>query len=304
MTDDVGPNPLRSPPVIPAEQAAAIAERYGLREVTLRPSMLGYLRELWRYRHLMWTMAKGEFVAEHQDNHLGWIWSVINPILLGVSYYLIFGVLIGTRGGIDNFVSFLTIGLFVFIPISSALAAGSKVLVSRTKMMRALRFPRVLLPLTVTLSHFVSAIPAFAVVVLIALVSGEPITLEWLLFPVALLVVLVMCIGLALLGSRLVHAVRDLGNLMPLIVRLLRYVSGVFFSIEASIDRFDGAPAWIGYCLEFQPVAVALTLVREPLMAEYPVLWQTWAVALAWSFGMLIVGFIYFWRGEGTYGRA
>lgn len=300
---DVGPDPQYSPPVLPEEDAAELAARHGLTRVGVRPTLGAYLGDLWRFRHLMWAMAKGEFVAEHQDNHLGWIWSVLNPILLGISYYLIFGVLIGTRGGIDNFVSFLTIGLFVYIPIASALASSSKVLVSRVKMMRSLTFPRVLLPLTVTLSHFVSAIPAFAVLIVIALVSGEPVTVEWLLFPVALFVVLVMCLGFALIGSRVVHAVRDAANLMPLITRLLRYVSGVFFSLEASIARFDGAPAWVGHVLEYQPVAVALTLVREPMMAEYAVRWETWAVALAWAFGLLILGFLFFWRGEGTYGR-
>nr|WP_281497547.1 ABC transporter permease [Ornithinimicrobium sp. F0845] len=289
---------------MPAADAAALAARYGLTQAGVRPGLGAYLRDLWGYRHLMWAMAKGEFVAENQDNHLGWLWSILNPILLGISYYLIFGVLIGTRGGIDNFVSFLTIGLFVFIPISLALASGTKVLLSKLKMIRSLTFPRVILPLTVTLAHFVSAGPAFVVLVIIALVSGEPVTLEWLLFPVALLVVLVMCLGFALIGSRIVHTVRDAANLMPLITRLLRYVSGVFFSIEASIERFDNPPEWVGHILEYQPVAVALTLVREPMMAEYPVRWETWAIALAWSFGLFIVGFIFFWRGEGTYGRA
>lgn len=301
---DVGPDPQYSPPVLPAQDAAALAARHGLHQAGVRPGFLEYLRELWHYRHLMWAMAKGEVISEYQDNHLGWLWSIINPILLGVSYYLIFGLLIGTRGGIDNFVTFLTIGLFVFIPISLVLASGSKSLLSKMKMIRSLSFPKVLLPVTVSLAHFVSAAPAFAVLVLIALLSGESPSLTWLLFPVALLVVLVMCLAFALIGSRLVHAFRDLSNLMSLITRLLRYVSGVFFSVEASIARFDGAPAWVGHILEYQPVAVALTLVREPLMAEYPVRWETWAVALAWAFGLLIVGFVYFWRGEGSYGRA
>lgn len=301
---DVGPDPQYSPPVLPAEDAAALAARHGLSEAAVRPGFLAYLRELWHFRHLMWAMAKGEVIAEYQDNHLGWLWAIINPILLGVSYYLIFGVLIGTRGGIDNFVTFLTIGLFVFIPISLVLASGSKSLLSKMKMIRSLSFPKLLLPVTVTFAHFVSAIPAFTVLVLIALLTGEPVTLEWLLFPVALLVVLVMCMAFALIGSRLVHAFRDLSNLMSLITRLLRYVSGVFFSVEVSIERFDGAPAWVGHALEYQPVAVALTLVREPLMAEYPVQWQTWVIASAWAFGLLLVGFVYFWRGEGSYGRA
>lgn len=301
---DVGPNPHYSPPEIPADEAAALAERHGLREVNVRPGLLAYLRDLWRYRHLMWSMAKGEFVAEHQDNYLGMIWSVLNPILLGIAYYLIFGLLIGTRGGIENFVSFLTIGLFVFIPVSTALTSGSKSLLSKLKMIRSMTFPRVILPLTVTLATFVSAAPAFVVLIFIALISGERPTVAWLLYPVALLIVVVMCTGFALVGSRLVHAFRDAANLMPLLTRMLRYTSGVFFSLEASIARFDSAPAVVAIVLEYQPVAVALTLVREPLMAEYTVQWETWAIASGWAVAFLVGGFIFFWRGESSYGRA
>lgn len=301
---DVGPDPHYVPPALPAEEAEALAERYEMREVNILPGLGAYLRDLWRHRHLMWSLAKGEFISQHQDNYLGVVWSVLNPILLGVAYYLIFGLLIGTRAGIDNFVSFLTIGLFVFIPVSTALNSGSKSLISKLKMIRAMTFPRVILPLTVTLATFVSALPAFAVLLIIALVSGERPNVTWLLYPVALGIVVMMCSGIAMIGARLVHAVRDAANLMPLITRLLRYTSGVFFSVEASIARFDGAPAWVGHALEYQPVAIALTLVREPLMAEYAVRWETWAVATGWAVGFFLFGLVYFWRGENTYGRA
>ena len=82
---DVGPDPQYSPPVLPAQDAAALAARHGLHQAGVRPGFLEYLRELWHYRHLMWAMAKGEVISEYQDNHLGWLWSIINPILLGVS---------------------------------------------------------------------------------------------------------------------------------------------------------------------------------------------------------------------------
>lgn len=301
---DLGPNPQYSPPVLPAEKSAALAASHGLRPIGNRPGLFAYLKDLWRYRHLMWAMAKGELAAEHQDNYLGMIWSVLNPILLGVAYYLIFGLLIGTRGGVENFISFLTIGLFVFIPFSGALNSASKSLLGRIKMIRSLTFPRVALPLTVALARFVSASPAFAVLVLIALISGEGPTLEWLLYPFAVVIVVVMCSGFAMIGARIIHAVRDAANLLPLLTRLLRYVSGVFFSIQDAVSRFEGLPVLISGSLQYQPVAIALTLVRETLMGEYAVQWQTWAIAGGWAVGAFLVGFLLFWRGEGTYGRA
>lgn len=298
-----GPGGSPFAPLMP-EEAEALASRYGLRLVGQRPGLIAYVRDVWRHRHLMWALAKGDFVSTHQDNYLGLLWSVINPILLGVSYYLIFGILIGTRGGVENFVAFLTIGLFTYIPLAAALTSGSKSVLSKSTMIRSLRFPRVLLPITTVLSEFVASIPAFLTLLVIALASGEQPSLTWLLFAPALLVVLVVSLGLAMLTARVVHAVRDAYNLVPLVVRLLRYVSGVFFSVEASLARLGDPPTWIASTLQYQPVAVLLTLVREPLMTEYEVRWETWAVAGGWAVGLLLLGFVVFWRGEGSYGRA
>lgn len=300
---EVGGN-LRQPPALSPAEAEELAARFGMTPVGRRPSLRSYIQDVWHHRHLMWSLAKGNFVAAHQDNYLGLLWSVINPLMLGVSYYLIFGLLIGTRGGIDNFVVFLTAGLFAFIPVSSAITAGGKALTSRMSMIRSLTFPRVMLPVTVVLSEFLAAVPAFLILLLIAVLAGERPTMTWLLFPVSLVVLLTFCLGVAMIGSRLVHAMRDLSNLLPLIVRLLRYVSGIFFSIDHSMSRFKGAPEWVGLILEYQPVAVMLSMVRQTLMAEFPMRGQTWAVASGWAVATLLVGFIVFWRGEGTYGRA
>lgn len=285
-------------------EAEELARRHGMQPVGRRPGFLEYLGDIWRHRHLMWALAKGDFVATHQDNYLGLLWSVLNPIMLGVSYYLIFGLLIGTRGGVDNFVSFLTIGLFTFIPLASAMTSGGKSLVGKMGMIRSLTFPRVLLPVTVVLSEFLATVPAYLVLVLIAILSGETPDLSWLLFPLALLVVMAVGLGLAMIFARVVHAVRDATNVIPLMVRLLRYVSGVFFSVEAALARFDDPPTWIALALQYQPVAILLTLVRETLMDQYAVQWQTWAVSVMWAVLFVTVGLVVFWRGEGSYGRA
>ena len=111
------------------------------------------------------------------------------------------------------------------------------------------------------LAHFLAAVPAFLVLLVIALISKERPSASWLLYPVALLIVALISTGLALIGARAVHAFRDAANLLPLITRLLRYISGIFFSVQDSLAKFDDPPAWIGAVLEYQPVAVAMSLV-------------------------------------------
>lgn len=301
---DVGPDPRDVPPVLSPADASALAARHGLEPVGRRPPFGRYVADVWRHRHLMWAMAKGEFTSEHRDNYLGFVWAVINPLLLGLAYFLIFGILLGTSRGIESFITFLTAGLFTYALLSTALTSGSKSLLSKMSLIRAMQFPRVLPPLVSVLSAFVSQLPAFVVLLVIALWDQKgQVTWTWLLYPVALLIVVVMGLGIAMLTARMVHAVRDLANLMPLLVRLLRYVSGVFFSIELQLERL-GANDVVAAVLEYQPAAVALTLVRETIWnpaAPDPV---TWAVAGGWALLFFGVGFVVFWRGEGSYGRA
>lgn len=299
-----GPDPVYSPLALPADEAAALARRHGLAKVGTRPSLASYLKDVWRFRHLAWSMAKGEVISQHRDNYLGLTWSVLNPILVGVAYYLIFGVLFNLRRDVDNFIAFLTIGLFTFTFFSTTLTSGSKALLGKVGMMRSLAFPRIILPIVSVLSALISNLPAFGVLVLIALVTGEPLTWSWLLFPVALLVVVLMGVGMAMILARVVHAARDLFNLVPVAVRLLRYVSGVFFSIEARLAAIAGAPAWLGSVMEYQPFALGLTLGRQTLMQEYALDWVSWAVAAGWIVLLVGGGFLIFWRAEGTYGRA
>ncbi|WP_083673437.1 ABC transporter permease [Serinicoccus sp. CUA-874] len=253
MRSDLGPEPHHQPPVLPYAEAEELARRHGMTQVAVRPSLGSYIKDIWRYRHLMWSLAKGEVVSQHRDNYLGILWSVINPILLGVAYYLIFGQLLGLSRDVDNFVAFLTVGLFTFSFISATLTSGARSLLGNVGMMRSLAFPRVLLPVVKVISEFVNNIPAFLVLVVIALITEEPVTWEWLLFPVALLIVVVMGLGIAMLISRAVHDVRDLANIVPLITRLLRYVSGVFFSISVRFESLERAPGWVGLVLEYQP---------------------------------------------------
>lgn len=267
-------------------------------KVGLRPGLGAYLGEVWRRRRFAVALAEGDFIARHQNNYLGMLWAILNPMLLGVAYYLIFGRLLQTTEGVDNYVMFLTAGLFTFIFFSGALTSGSRAIIGRMSLVRSLRFPRVILPIAVTLAEMLHALPAFAILIVIALVTKETPSLEWLLFPVAILIIGVMLMGIVMILARVLHAVRDTGNLIPLLVRMLRYVSGVFFSIESYAIGI-----WT-YVLAYQPVAISLTMVRETLLGSMPLRWETWAVSGAWALIFFVVGTIVFWRGEGEYGRA
>lgn len=294
-----GPDHQGSVPGLGDEQARALARQHGLELVGVRPPLGAYLRDVWRHRSFLLTMASADFISRHQQSFLGQIWLLLNPLLQGAAYWLIFGgVILDTRKGAgDNFIGFLLIGLFMFLFIASGMNNGAKAVSGNMGLVRALRFPRVILPIAVTLTELFAALPAFTVALLIALLTGEQPTWSWLLYPVAILIAFIMTCGISMLTARIVYVVRDLANLVPLITRILRYTSGVFFVISAN------ATGWLGFVLMYQPVAAALTMIRESVLGEFPLDPTIWAVATAWALLFFVSGLIVFWRGEATYGR-
>ena len=276
---------------------AQLAAEHGLTKVGERPKLGAYLRELWRRRSFLWVMASSRTYSRNQNNFLGQLWTVLSPLTLAAVYYVVFQLILDTSEGISNFVGFLTIGIFIFLSFASTVQAGANAILSNLNVVRALQFPRAILPMSVALSEMLMLLPAMAVMVVIVLITGEPIAWSWLLLPVALAIILVFTSGLSMLAARIVVAARDLRNLIPVTVRMFRYISGVFFLIPAF------APGIFGLILMYQPVAVYLTLVRTIMLEQFPMDLQLWLVAIGWAVGFFVLGFLVFWQGEEQYGR-
>ncbi len=282
------------------EDARALAKRHGLSSLSSRPGLGAYLAQLWERRQFILTLSAAQGAAKYQRNRLGMLWSLFNPALLIVSYFLIFGVLLRTDRGVENFIAFLSIGVVLFGVTASVISGGAKAIANNLGLVRALRFPRAALPISVALTELYTSWPAFVLLLVLTPLTGEALTWHWLLFPVAVLLQMVQLTGIALIAARVVNASRDLANFIPLMVRLMRYTSGVFFSIAVFAAQF---PAVVGKVLAYQPFALQLELGRQALLAEHPIVTHMWVVSGAWAVVLLVAGVVVFWRGEGTYGR-
>lgn len=280
-------------------EAERLAESNGLRALGERPTLRNYLKDVWSRRQFLWSLSLGQSAARFQNNRLGQLWSVLNPALLILSYFFIFGLLLHTRRGVDNFIGFLSIGVVLFGFVSSILTSGAKSITSNLGLIRALRFPRALLPMSVALTEVIANLPAFVLLFILMVVVREPPQWGWLLFPLVIVISSVTLLGIAMMLARAVNATRDIANLIPVMVRLLRYVSGVFFSVDHYASGL-GAGAKV---LEFQPFALTMTLARECLMQEFHFNWHHWVAAIVWAVFCIVVGLVVFWRDEAQYGR-
>ena len=280
----------------PPSAYAELAAKHGLVQQGVRGPFGTYLRDLWRSRNFIWELARTRTYSANENTYLGQLWSILNPLFFAGVYFVIFGVVLDTRGNVQNFVGFLVIGVFVFQFMSSALSGGASAIVSNSAMIRSLRFPRAALPISVVITEFLTLLPAIVVMFVIVSLRERP-SLEWLMVVPMFFVITIFNVGVALFMSRLTSHSRDLKNVTPLISRVLRYMSGVFYPISYYANESIGA-----LILQYQPYALAIDVIRAPLLSEFPIVWGHMLAMSIWAVVAVVAGIVYFWRGEGKYG--
>ncbi|WP_328912549.1 MULTISPECIES: ABC transporter permease [unclassified Streptomyces] len=282
---------------------AQLAAKYGLSVSGARPGLAEYTRQLWGRRHFINEFAKARTQAQYTQARLGQLWQVMTPLLNAAVYYLIFGLLIGTSRGIDNFIAFLVTGVFIFTFTQSSVLSGVRAVSGNLGLIRALHFPRASMPIAFTLMQLQQLMMSMFVLLAIVLMTGEVPTLSWLLVIPALITQWVFNTGLAMTVARLGSKMTDLAQLMPFLLRTWMYVSGVMYSIDKLTST---APHFVRIVLDLNPAAVYIGLIRFALIdsvtaSQLPP--HVWAAAVGWAVVVGVGGYIYFWKAEESYGR-
>ncbi|WP_407316936.1 ABC transporter permease [Isoptericola halotolerans] len=304
-------------PIVPETSSAerlALAERYGLTKMGVRPRLWPYVKDVasrWAFIRVLGTATA---YARNQNTYLGQLWAVLNPVLNATVYVLIFGLLLDiARGGVENVVAFIVIGVFLFRFVEQSVNGGAQSIAKRSNLIRSLHFPRAVLPISNVMSHLATLFPALVVMCVIVWSSGYmgdhdrvPVTWEWLLLIPAVALLWIFNMGLAFVMARAVAITPDLDNVISFVLRFAMYGSGVIFPVVRYVQELpDGIQVWLGPILEYQPIAVYLYLGRSSLMDEDAFVQDPfmWILGVVWAIVFFVAGFIIFWRGEERYGR-
>jgi teichoic acid transport system permease protein len=230
----------------------------------------------------------------------------MTPLLNAAVYYFIFGVLMNTKRGVEDYVPFLVTGVFVWTFTQSSLMAGTRAISGNLGLVRALHFPRAALPVSFCLQQLQQLLFSMAALAVILLAFGVPPGVSWVLTVPVLVLQFVFNAGASLVMARLGAKFPDIAQLMPFLLRTWMYGSGVMFSIHDMTGPDSGLPSWIGTALQLNPSAVYIDLMRFALIDSFDGSYlppHVWALAVGWALVAGIGGFIYFWKAEETYGR-
>ena len=277
--------------------ATRVATDTGLRDAHASLQLRPYLRDLWSRREYMTFVARSELRSRQMTSVLGNLWHLLNPILQIIVYYLIFGLFLKVSRGVENYILFITVGVFIFSDIQRATMAGAGSMVNNRGLLQALSFPRAMLPVTTTVTETLATAPSLIVIYVVALISGEPPSWRW---PLIMLVVVAQFwfnLGLALLAARAATHFNDIRQILPFIFRILIYASGVIFSVDAYAANSEWA-----WAFQANPIYCWLSISRWCIIGGE--LRGTWFLSVAiWTIVLLAAGTWWFRNAEHRYGR-
>ncbi|WP_062382987.1 ABC transporter permease [Demequina iriomotensis] len=280
---------------------AALAREAGLERVGARPSLPSYLKEMWQRRHFATRLAKYQIEASLAQNRLGLAWVVLNPLLQAAVYGLVFGVIMdrSSRAGV-NFIPFLVSGFFVFHFFGRSFSQGAKAITGNASLVRSLGFPRMLLPVSAVVREIYELVPMMGVLAVILIGFGELPTWRWLLVPFILALMTLFNTGVALIAARLTVHLRDVTQIIPVVTRLLMYMTGIFYSIE---EVLADNPPWMLTLAQLNPVHDYIQMVRTCVLEGQTVNSLIVITAFVAAVVFFIAGIVFFWSAEERYGR-
>lgn len=266
------------------------------------------LRDLWKYRGLVYLFAKRDFTSKYRQTVLGPLWMFIPPVLTTIVFTVVFGN-IAKFPTLDSVVSsgmvvpaflFYMIGNILWELFSNILKHTAKTFLTNARIMGKVYYPRLASPIAAAFSDLtMTAIRLLLFGALFAagvVCGGVSVRLSWtvLLFPLTVLQLMMLGLGIGLIIAVLTVKYRDIGFIVDFVLQLWLYLTPVAYGLQLVPER------WIGLYM-LNPVTPIMTTARYFCFGEGYV--QVGYVIWSWgaAFFFFVGGCILFNRVEKTF---
>lgn len=263
--------------------------------------MLSDLRELWRFRELLYNLVSRDLKARYKHSVLGFLWSLVNPLVQVVTLTVVFKYVMLRGQKIDNYVPFLFVAFLPWAYFQMTLLDSSAAVLLNVGLLKRVYFPREILPLTQVSSNLVHFL--LAQLVLFAYLCTVPIHFSWhqlIYLPVIILLQTVLLAGLSLIVSCISIYFEDIRYLITVALNLAFYASCIFYPLHGNEQikgLADSRFAWVAYA---NPMVPLITLYRQSVLCQARVpdasLVQMPLLALAavYAFAVFLAGYALF----------
>ena len=189
-----------------------------------------YLKDIFRYRELFYFMAWRDIVVRYKQTFLGIIWAIVRPLLTMAVFAFVFGRVAKLATDQVNYPLFVLSGLLPWMLFSNSIVETSNSLINNAPMISKVYFPRIVLPISIIMVHFVDFLICFTLLLFLLLVNGALSFWSLIGFPIFIFLSLLFCLGTSLWLSAISVRYRDFRFIVPFLVQFGVFISPVGYS--------------------------------------------------------------------------
>lgn len=244
--------------------------------------MIELFSEMYRYRQLIWALALKELKIRYKRSVLGFLWALLNPLLLLVVLSVVFSTIMATN--VPHYAVFLLVALLPWTFFSQSLSYAAESVVGNGDLIKKVRVSKLVFPVAAVVSNMINFLLSLIPLVLIVIAVGQPFYWTWIYLPVPLVALTIFTLGATFLFAAANVYYRDVAHILQVLLNILFYVTPILYSI-------DLIPAQYRWLLKLNPLQYFLNGFR--LSVYYGQLPQLTSIVACFvcAFVMLAIGY-------------
>ena len=248
---------------------------------------------LWHNRYLIWTLAQRDLKAKYKSTMLGWIWSLVVPLATVAVYTVAFSVIFRAQpspmgnGEPGVFPVWFFIGLVAFSVFTNGLTQSAADMLGIRQLLQKVYFPSYVSTAATMLAVLIQAGIELGVVMVILAVLGN-VSWTWLLMPVVLVGLALFTIGFALVTAIANAHFRDVGQILPVVTRLMFFGSPIIYTLDMVPEKVGPLP--LQAMIEVNPLTQWIEVSRDLLYGLTLPGPGSVSYLAAWTVGSLLLG--------------
>jgi len=233
---------------------------------------------------MIMSLVKRDLRGRYKGSLAGFLWNYITPIAQILVYTFVFSEIL--RVGIDNYSTYLMIGLFPWLFFSESLLEGSGCFVTYGELVKKNYFPRSILPISVVTSKLINFIIAYILAIIIMIMSSFQLTDKIVLLPIIIFIEYSICVGLVMMLASLNVYLRDTQYSVNILLMIWIWITPIMYNTKA-IDS-----GLVNAVLGANPMTYVIQLYQDAL---YYGVWPdliTWLVPIILGAILPIIGYL------------
>ncbi|MEA2015402.1 MAG: ABC transporter permease [Actinomycetota bacterium] len=258
--------------------------------------MFANFKTLFSYRELLSSLTRKELKVKYRGSALGFLWSLLNPILTMLVYSFVFSIVLKNRE-IEQFAIFLICALLPFNFLSNSVNYGTGSIIGNNNLINKIYFPREIIPLSIVMANLINFFFELAALFIVLAIMGYDFYIYLYLLPVVIFFQFFLVVGMTLLVSALNVFFRDLQHLITVVMMVWFFGTPIIYPLSMVPEKYL-------FFIKINPMTIysayyrsIFYFVKYPEAGGFPSLQDT-LIAVAITFIIFFAGYLIFKKLE------